>query len=433
MKKLIALLVLLALSAHADSSFVGAGVSGWTPPPAQQQASTCTDGVDCYCDTASGANLILCEDFEADALYLGGAGNWAATDGNALNRSAGSYWSTTYGVYQGGSWCSPSPSSPRPSGSASCGQACSGGNGGGCGSKYGDYCSADQGNLIDGLGADCFNVNASACVDIQRGGDPFYEIPSVTLVNGKGSSAAIGAGNAHLAERLPAGNGNTCGFYGGKSLGSARTTVSVTFAFAWSSNILDAVGPYSTYFKSYQFQGNGPSDQPFQGMIGRGDATLIPFRAFMWAPSQQSCYEARANATVHVGYPGGPTTGDLGLRCDGDANIGEMYYAADPNVYQQADDLIPGRWYCEQASIDGLGTSNLTIKLWHDGTLIFHASGIDGTKLSNQYYNLFNWDSYQNANAGQGPPATTHTSWRYYDNWTMTNSATPRSCASIGY
>ena len=47
--------------------------------PVVSQATSCVDGVDCFCDTVSppnGSTVIMCEDFQASGLYEGGSGNW---------------------------------------------------------------------------------------------------------------------------------------------------------------------------------------------------------------------------------------------------------------------------------------------------------------------------------------------------------------------
>lgn len=380
----------------------------------------CTDGVDCYCDTETATGDLWCEDFEANGLYGPGSDDWAANPGGSpVDRGGASYWFTNYNSHSGLQLRS---SDPAPRYKAACGYST-------CNGPKGDYCSTDQGNAVDGGGADCWGpgINNGTCYDIQRGNDVTAENGTITLVNGKGTSASIGSGNTHFAERIPA--GSTCGFTGTKTFSHNVTTAAITQAFALSSN-MGTNGPYRTAFKHMEWSGNGSSNGLTEawhmGNIGRGDSTTDPFRPFMFATD---CSGAVAGATVHVGYGAGP--GSTAFRCQ-NGNT-RMDYGVDPALYQRATNFPYGRWACHQASIDGLGSSNVTIKIWHNGTLIFHASGIDGTKLVNQYYRRAEFDSYANANANQGTSATTETVWRFHDNIHVIESATPVSCAAIGF
>lgn len=367
----------------------------------------CTDGVDCYCDTAAYASDSLglaCLDFEADALYL----DWYSTGGQTGNRGAGGYWTQNYGSFQGGQFKSTDPT-PRV-GSACTFSACSG--------NKSEYCSAEQGNLVDGQGADCFGpgMNTGACVDIQRGGDVFYEIPSLTLTGGFGTDASIGSGNAHFAERVPA--GSTCGNTGRKTF-TASTEVGVTQLLGFSSN-LDATGIFATYWKGSEWASAANagtlSEHWYTGRGNNGGASQLPFRPFMFTTGSSACQTALNSATVVLGT----------ASCQGIA----LYYAAATSVYSQTRDFPWGTWKCVQAHISGLNSSNVTIKIWLEGTLIFHITGFDGSALENKNYQNVTFDSYANANANQGVPATTQTAFRYNDNIHIRNGP-PVACSVV--
>jgi hypothetical protein len=82
--------------------------------------------------------------------------------------------------------------------------------------------------------------------------------------------------------------------------------------------------------------------------------------------------------------------------------------------------------------MSGMNTNNMTIKLWHDGVLIFHLTNFDAaSSMVNQDYSDFSWNSYANYNQTVGQ-ATTHTTYRYEDNVHIRNGP-PVSCAQIGF
>ena len=104
---------------------------------------------------------------------------------------------------------------------------------------------------------------------------------------------------------------------------------------------------------------------------------------------------------------------------------------ADPNFYNQARDFPFGTWGCHQAHISGMGTSNMTLRLWHNGVLIFHLANFNGGVLQNKYYDVVNLNAYANANQSGGSP-TTQTTYRYQDNVHVRTGA-PVSCQQIGF
>lgn len=393
--------------------------------------SNCTDGVNCYCDSAAytGDTLGLgCEDFEDPGYYLNTSNDWAeATSGDPTNRGSDSSWTIRYGSFQGSQWKSTDPTPRVP---PTCGYSI-------CSGAKGDYCSADQGNLVDGAGSDCWGpgINSGACIDIQRGNDVFAENGSLTLTGGTGTNASIGAGNAHFAERIAP--SNTCGFTGTFTFPRNVTEVGITQMIALSSNMFTmSVSPYDGPFKHHEWSGNGDSNGSeehwYMGKIGAGGTSQNPYRPVIFTGSKANCDAMIASATVHVGYP---HSAPAFVCPSGDV---KALYAADETLFSQATDFPAGQWTCQRAWFSGMGTTNAEMKIWHmnpAGTerLIFHASGMDGTYLVNQYYRRFKYDSYTNLNdSGQSSTPTTETAFRYNDNIHV-REGVPVSCATIGF
>ena len=75
----------------------------------------------------------------------------------------------------------------------------------------------------------------------------------------------------------------------------------------------------------------------------------------------------------------------------------------------------------------------MTVKIWHDGKLLLHIANFDaGSALTNKGYSGFFWNSYSNANQGQGATPSIATTFRYQDNIHVRNGA-PVSCSAIGF
>ena len=80
--------------------------------------------------------------------------------------------------------------------------------------------------------------------------------------------------------------------------------------------------------------------------------------------------------------------------------------------------------------MSGMGTSNMTIKLWHNGRLIFHLANFDANAaFAVDYYTDFKWNTYSNMNQSS---ATSRTTYRYEDNVHI-REGEPVSCDQIGY
>lgn len=410
-----AILVLLMLvgtaSAQSGSgvSFTSSGFGG------AASSGACTDGVDCYCDTVSDPNLLFCEDYEDLDYYENTANDWVTAAGGAGDRALGSQWVDNYNngvsgvVFQTGQ-----PATPRlgvtcsPSGSV-------------CGTK--EYCSEAQGDVVDGLGVDCWQGNDSAAVDIQRSGDFNDELGTLSLSGGFGETSDIFAGRAHMAYRTAEGSGKTAGIVGDASW-TAATEIGVTLAMAYSSNIGSA-SLIDDPYKHDEFGDYPYSEYWYAGNIGPGSNTTFPFRPWMFkalAVSEATCDAAVAAADVLVG--------------SFDCNDVQMVYGATngtgTNQYDQATDWPFGTWGCVQAHISGMGSSDVEIRIYFNEELIIHIDNLDGSVLYNQDYNAMVLNNYSNANQGLGETATTEAAYRYQDNYHIRQGA-PVSCSSIGF
>lgn len=388
----------------------------------------CTDGVDCFCDRVSDPgdplydpSLLFCEDFEDSQFYTDTSPNWVLGSGSPYNRGLNSLWLTRYG---GNADLGPRSSDPSPYIGTACGLSrCSG---------IREYCSEQQGLLTSAGLADCWGpgANSGSCIDIQRSGDFNAELGTLTLSGGKGEAPDVGAGNQHLAERW--GPNNTCGISGTATF-PASTEVGITRAVAIATN-MTASGLNSTYLKFDEW-GNGSSDSNIEfwslgNLVSVGDSSHFPFRSFIFtgtkgasnASRQADCLDAISGATVHLGG---------GLSCGPSDDI-KFTYRPDSSLYQQTRDWPLGQWKCVKSHISGMGTTNLTVKIYFGDTLITHISGIDGTKVTNQNYTLMSYGSYANYNAGQGVGPSTVPTYRYMDNVHI-RAGEPVACSAIGY
>lgn len=436
---LTALLMLLAPPAFGTSgsgvTFSGVSAGGSASPPVGGGA--CTDGADCFCDNRASDPLFLdCEDFEQSTFYVGGANDWSDgqdAGGGLWNRGADSAWTTKYGngAYETlfkyadgsptiGTRCSYGPGSP--------------GGGDGCSGNR-EYCSAAQGALTSAGGADCWgpNVNAKACMDMQRSGDFDAEIGTLTLTGGTGSSADVGAGNTHLAYRVPANpaNDNTetaCGILG--TMGwSDSTEIGVTMLVAYASNLSSAdiiSGPW----KHAEFSGTGGTTyQEFwilgnTGAAGTPGASVFPFNGFMWATSESACNTALSSATQTVGIFDCSSAPALRMAAEAGTGAGQ---------YQQSTDWPFGTWGCVQAHIKGMNTSDVDITISLNETVVIQLDNFDGGALANKFYDRLAWNDYANQNGGTaGYDGTDLTTFRYEDNVYIRNGP-PISCADAEF
>ena len=386
-------------------------------------AATCTKGVNCYCDRVQGGDLndpllLRCEDWDHNDWYLDGPAAWYVGDANPPNHNRGnlSKWKVTYGQGAGCLVPNNTPASPRK------GQTCdvpgflfcTGGT---------EYTSLHQGNAIDSGGRDAWGpgVNTTACVDmIGHSSDAADEVSTLTLTGGNSAGGVVFDGNYSMGYRVPVGQ---AGSIIGEANWSAKTEIGITMALAYSSNMA-SISLIDDPWKHDEW--GGPNSDPgafYEGWnlfnTGAGENDVFPYRGFMFHTSQSACNTALTSANKILGQFG----------CSDDA----LLLGAATSAYQQATNFPFGTWGCHQAHISGMGTTNTTIKYWHNGVLIMHLTGFNGTVLQNKSYDFVKLNAYANANqGGPGDTPTTQTGYRYQDNIHVRNGA-PVSCAQIGF
>ena len=382
--------------------------------PSQAQTGPCTKGVNCYCDkVAPGGSLadpllLWCEDWDNPDYYLNTANNWVASSANGpsgvTNRGNISRFSQVYGNGVGqGLWSQGQPANPR------IGTTC--GFGLCVGQKV--YCGTAQGNLVDGQGADCWGPggNAGSFIHIQAPGDVNAEVGGLTLTGG--NNGTVFSGNYNWAYRICAGLGCNAGITGSKSW-SAKTEIGITMALAYASNVVSS-GILNGPWKHDEW---GSTNQHWNlGLTGSGGLNVFPYSPFMWHTGQAACQTALNNASL--------------LRGTADCSSVALRMGASSSFYNQATNFPFGTWGCHQAHISGLGTSNTTVRLWHNEVLIFHLANFNGTSLVDQSFGSVVLNAYANTNQ-PGGGGTTQTTYRYQDNVHVRNGA-PVSCAQIGF
>lgn len=444
MRLLIVIALLFATPAFGVTgsgvTFSGVAAGGGSNPGS---FGTCTYGVDCYCDTVSDPNLLLCEDFENIDYYE--TTNWVAGTGSDPThfRGLASDWYARYGQPD----CNSTSKNNLPD-APTIGTECYSGTPGAECADPREYCSTAQGNLIGGYGADCWGpgINTAAVMDIQRDDDFNVEGLGLSLTGGHVGGGDVFSGKTHMAYRYRTGyNGEICAGLGRKTW-TSKTEIGFTMAHAYSSNLL-ATGliTYGEPWKQEEwYTGSGEGDQWSLGMTGAGgggDNNYFPYQPYMWVTSFSACQAALNNnpAVAHVGSVGcGDSAPIMGYTADG--NKFPNFFAA--TTYQNStitnfyrpDDFNFGQWYCHRAHISGMGTSSMEIKIWHGETLVIHISGIDasGGKFENSAYSTFWWDGYSNRQNNSGSTGLDEIGYRYRDNVHITNGP-PVSCAAIGF
>jgi hypothetical protein len=400
--------------------------------PAVSEASSCTDGVDCYCDKVTNPSdpqydpkLLVCEDFEAVTLHddvnLGAGaptyGPWYDDTGAPRpgDRGFNSYWVRHYG--SGENPCRWRGTMPTPT--------------------RGEVCPfAKCNSATEWSAGDPWTANDIACLDILRNGEFDDEVSTITAPSLPSGGSGVFDGRQVLGHRV--GKGFAAGITGDAGF-RAVTEIGVTMAFGYASNVL-ASGVWNYPWKHNQFSGNTPSNwesiHPGKswylpehwslGRTGAGSSAENPYRGFRihtgWPNGDKTaCNAALADATVSVGV----------ARCD----TASLEMGADASLYNQVADFPWGTWGCHRAHMSGIGTSNTAIRVWHNEVLVFEMTGFDGAALYYQSYDNLSWNAYSNSNqgsAGTGETPTTQTTYRYEDNVHL-REGVPVSCAAINF
>jgi len=404
-------------------------VAIWFPNAAG--ANACTDGTDCYCDRVTNPtdeyydpNLLLCEDWEALSLHENATptaragdgapyyGPWYDDTGGPGYRGLNSWWTATYG--DAASPCSFRTNTPD---TIYYGSACA----------YGD-CYAGEYSLRPSDGANIWSANSFACLDVVKDGEFDDEIAS----EGSGPLKPDGTygvwdGQQTMGFRVPKGEGvatrasnRTGGITGEGGFGKAVTTLGLTMALAYSPNSQSS-GIWNHAWKHDEYSGSEAQLGHWNlGRTGYCCGDTLPYRPFLLINGGQSaCESALASASVSVGN----------ASCSSVA----LKFAADPNTYARTRDFPWGTWGCHQAYISGLGTSNLSLRLWHNEVLIFEMTGFDGTNLWAQYYTKVLWNNFSNANQNLNEETPTSEATRRYQDNIHYTEGTPVSCNQIGF
>jgi hypothetical protein len=379
---------------------------------AMAEAGPCTRGVNCYCDRVKGGDLndpalLVCEDFEAPTLVGNvGAGNGAPNFGPPYDSPSGfsgfrggnSYFQRTYGGCGAGCWPNGQPASPR----------------------HGSTCNVGSGNTC-GLAVwhptDLWNGNNWAVAAFLQNGQFNAELGSITPPTGaSGGGSGVFDGGTVLANRIEAGRGNTGGIFGAATF-PRGSEIGITMALAYSSN-LGATRILESPWKHDEFE---HQEHWNLGLTGTAGPAQYPYSPVRFTTSQSACNSALSRATVHVG------TADC-------TDAPALRYGASSARYVQSRDFPWGTWGCHQAHMSGMGTSNMTIRVWHNGVLLIHISGLDGRSNVFPYatYGTMAWNNYANANQGLGETPTTQIAFRYQDN-VHVRAGAPVSCAQIGF
>lgn len=398
-------------------------------------AGSCTDGVNCYCDTVSDPNLIYCADWESLDYYANTANDWAATTAGSGNRGNLSRYNLDHGGNNGGGTTLYRRSDPTPKMDQACtaGAECVGSR---------EYCSEAQGDIVVGgnsanANSDCWGpgANTLATIDIQRSGDFDAEITDLTLTGGSGVTPDIGAGNQSFAWRVPVGHETLGGMI--KSFPTA-SEIGVTQAMAFASNLVEST-VISDQWKFDEYFNGASAGYPQFWTHGRsgsnGDNAYFPYGPFLSVDSGGACDAALAAATVQYGT----------AACYGGSllyyspKVFSFPYASSSKSgadsgYRQSTHFRFGEWHCSQAHISGMGTTNMKLELKHDGKTVFSMTGFDGTALVAHNFTAFMFDAYANRNATVNNPrtSTTETTYRYHDNMHIRNGP-PVSCSAIGF
>lgn len=418
-------LLLCGFQFKTDGLFQTDGLLLIGRPPA---SGTCTDGVDCFCDTTSGDTLELgCADFEHAQLYEGGTNNFVA---GGSSRGSQSRWFLDYGNGSCSAlWLDNEPNATPRVGSMCDASSCTPGVNCVCNTANPcvgtlEYCSAAQGAIVDGGGANCWEANTDSVLDIQRTDDYKAEIGTFTLSGGSGVTADIGAGDQHAYFRTPL--SGTAGFTGGINFGGNYTEVGITMLLAFSSNWATADIGYGAgrHYKGDEWSDGGGAFAEYWvfGNLAIGPDDNFPFSNFFWSTNGTDCNTALSGATVSVGSAG----------CNGSNLYFYPTNGTGTNQYSRSADWPYGQWKCIQAHITGMGTSSMTVKKWFEEELIFEMTGFNGTiGIDNQQYDQIGLNHFTNNNQGGGGyDGTDEVGGRYQDNMYIRNGP-PVSCDVI--
>ncbi len=394
----------------------------------------CTDGTDCLCDTVSapGAGSIgLCYDFEEDVLYAADdtvVGNWTYFTDPYFSRGSANHWRTYYGSYgppsgphaYPGYWQDGEPGlTPRQGGQ------CDRTSGGDCvGLK--EWCSEQQGNLVDGLGADCWEANdKQPMVDIMRDGDHNAEVTDLSAPTHPGGTGAPGTGKTWMAHRIePDSQG---GFVGFEDLGSGNFDVGVTMLMAFPDNLIDS----NTLQGAWKFDQINAASDAIAGFssspIGMKDH--FPYQGFL-----SNC-SGGPTAPLITNLTAGTETGEVRGVFDCNGKFRFRGEDASPH-YDFATDWGYSKWGCMRVRMTDFDTTNACMTMWYgDGTSetpVVDFCGLDATTLQIGTEGISSWkmNSFPNYHANS-TGSTGEVTYRWQDNMVIVLGDEPVSCSAV--
>jgi hypothetical protein len=295
--------------------------------------TSCTDGVDCYCDRAADSadplydpDLLFCEDFEDDLL------NWSRPSSGGDNGASG--WFEQFG--------------PLPSG-------CHVG---------GDF------RDLEGSGEEkCVNV-------VQQGA---CDSPDPDCVHEGQNSAGF--------KFVPG--------KGGAYTGSARWSessrrVGYTYVFKYSSNFFDDGLPTRTNSFS---DGSGNGKHCLLGCDSKSMSKYSP--SFEPDPLPEFSGSTPEHLSIHMDPEACDGGSCFGNRNQGVAQgWTNNRYTLAPEAFSGP---APGEWACASFHIDGWGESSATIRAWHGDVRVLHLTDVDltGVKGGAEPLGLLEFSNYR--------------------------------------
>jgi hypothetical protein len=197
-------------------------------------------------------------------------------------------------------------------------------------------------------------------------------------------------------------------------------------AVAYASNVKRS-GILDAPWKHEEWGINGKSPWILGNMARTGGTSALPYRPVMLTKtiSESQCNAVIASATVR--------RGQISCSCGGGQCVA-IGWSADSAHYEQARDWPWGTWGCTRGHIKGLGSSDASVKLYHNDTVIVDIANLDSRVFLDSSFNYFVWNAYSNANQGlgEGSGPTVETTYRYADNFHARNGP-PVACTAIGF
>lgn len=422
-KRILAVVAAVACLGLTDSDTASLTVSSVTA------GGTCTDGDNCFCDTVTApdaSSILFCEDWEAAQLYDLSAGHWVDNDPGE-ERGQDSYWLANYGTPGENFWASGEPNaSPR------IGDQCSPVSGSGCDTPK-EYCSTEQGNLIDGQGADCWEANTDVpepFIDIVRDDDFHGSFPTSGDVTAPGGQ--VGAfGTQALRAVVPAAEAPDNN--GPASWTVTDNSVGITGVMAYASNISSSNLQLAPW-KHLEFSPDGGVALG-SALLGFDSEGNFPLEGFVTCDNGSGGAEQCVDDGGTCSCPD-PTAGnETGTLIGTFQQTNRWKWEAEATDFDFSTDWGTHVWGCIRTKITGFGTANTCITQWYstDGTETVWADFcVDGTEFIHTGtggIESFIWNWFANTNQSSAPTAdTTEASGRWHDNLVVTDGD-PVTCA----